>query len=383
MSPADSLFASLPAAPGPHPAPAELRAYAAGTLAPAVQHRIEAHALDCERCADVLAGLAMSDAATTDQAVATLRARLQARVQAAPPAALPARWWPRVAAAAALLGVVAGGVWTWEQRPATTGAVAGLPATAHPETAASSAPVAAPAPSTAMVPSPTPAATPPADYAAVPPPPPLSRPGRLRSPARPAIDDLAQAEQPVAREDMDAASAADAETADVAAASVAAAPVAKKQLATEPAKREATADSTVAAEPGAVAGGMAKAKARAMPARSAPATGAAAYATATPMPAAPALAPAPVGGTLALRDYLRREAAGFVPAADASRLTGTVRVRLVIGADGKVAQLQIIRGLRSDYDAEALRLVCEGPAWQPGVAGGQRAALPVELVVPF
>ena len=77
MLPADSPFASL-SAPGPHPATAELRAYAAGTLALAGQHRIETHTLDCARCADLLAGFSLTDTVTTDQAVATLRARLQA-----------------------------------------------------------------------------------------------------------------------------------------------------------------------------------------------------------------------------------------------------------------------------------------------------------------
>ena len=81
MSPADSPFASLPA-PGPHPATAELRAYAAGTLAPADEHRIEAHSLDCERCADLITGFSMSDAATTDRAVAELRTRLQSMEEA-------------------------------------------------------------------------------------------------------------------------------------------------------------------------------------------------------------------------------------------------------------------------------------------------------------
>ena len=74
MLPADSPFASL-SAPGPHPGPAELRAYAAGTLNPADEHRIEAHALDCDRCAELLDGFSMSDAATTDRALAGLRAR--------------------------------------------------------------------------------------------------------------------------------------------------------------------------------------------------------------------------------------------------------------------------------------------------------------------
>ena len=97
----------------PHPAAAPdaaghlplalLRQYAAGTLAPADQHRVEAHTLDCARCADVLAGLAATDAPTTDRAVARLRQRLHARVDAEETAA-PAAWpWGRLAAVILLL----------------------------------------------------------------------------------------------------------------------------------------------------------------------------------------------------------------------------------------------------------------------------------------
>ncbi|OGX89314.1 hypothetical protein BEN49_09165 [Hymenobacter coccineus] len=99
------------------------------------------------------------------------------------------------------------------------------------------------------------------------------------------------------------------------------------------------------------------------------------------MPAGPTLAPAPVGGLGPLRDQLRREAAEFVP--EDAPLKGSVRVRFTVGSDGKFSNLKVVRGLRADYDAEALRLVCEGPSWVPGVAGGRRAALPVELDVVF
>jgi TonB family protein len=101
------------------------------------------------------------------------------------------------------------------------------------------------------------------------------------------------------------------------------------------------------------------------------------------MPAALAIKPSPVGGQAALHDYLRREAAAFEPEPNAPRLSGTVRLQIVVGADGKVSSLKVVRGLRADYDAEALRMVCDGPAWQPGVSGGRRAPLPVELTVSF
>ena len=103
----------------------------------------------------------------------------------------------------------------------------------------------------------------------------------------------------------------------------------------------------------------------------------------TPMPATISIKPAPVGGTSALRDYLRREALEFEPEDNARRLTGTVRVKFIVGADGKVTDLKVTRGLRDDYDAEAIRMLCDGPGWQPGVAGGRRAPLPMEITVTF
>ena len=60
-----------------------------------------------------------------------------------------------------------------------------------------------------------------------------------------------------------------------------------------------------------------------------------------------------------------------------------MKVRFVVGADGKVSNLQVVRSLRADYDAEALRIICEGPAWRPGIANGRRASLPMELTISF
>lgn len=102
----------------------------------------------------------------------------------------------------------------------------------------------------------------------------------------------------------------------------------------------------------------------------------------TPMPAGFAIRPAPVGGTPAFRDYLRREAAQFEPEKE-NRISGLVHVQFTVGADGQLSNLKVTRGMRADYDAEALRLVCEGPKWQPGIAGGRRAPLTMEFTIPF
>ena len=103
----------------------------------------------------------------------------------------------------------------------------------------------------------------------------------------------------------------------------------------------------------------------------------------TPMPAALAINPVPVGGSTVLRDYLRRVANDFKTETNNSPLAGTVRIKFTVEADGKLSNLKVVRGLRADYDSEALRIVCDGPAWQPGVAGGRRAPLPMEVTVPF
>ena len=233
------LNATAPA--GPHLPVALLRQYAAGTLAPAAQHRVEAHTLACPRCADVLAGLLQTPPATTDQALAPLQQRLRQRVQQqAAPARQPQRarqhrWLaPQLAAAAALLfGLVAGGWWAWQQR--------------QPPLAPTSSPVA-----------------------------------------------------------------------------------------TGPARRPTDA------------------------------------------------APTPAGGYPALRAYLHAGAARFVPAPQAGpRLTGTVLVRLRLGADGKPGQAEALRKLRPDYDAEAMRLLQAGPAWAPASSAGQPAPQVVEVPVVF
>jgi hypothetical protein len=102
-----------------------------------------------------------------------------------------------------------------------------------------------------------------------------------------------------------------------------------------------------------------------------------------PMPAGPTEAPQPLGGRLALREYLRRSAAEFDPGMNKTHLTGIVHLQFLVGLDGRVSHVKVTRGLRDDYDAEAERIICDGPTWQPGVSGGRRATLPVELTVPF
>ncbi len=383
---ADLLQAALAAPLGPHPDADTLRQYAAGTLAPAQQHRIEAHTLACERCADVLDGLAQTDAATTERAVAALRARLQTRVaQAADPRPATGAWhWPRLAAAAAVVaGLAGGGLWEWQRRAvplaSETAAVAPAPAPrqAAPLAAptppaavagalsARTAPVVTVAPQRRLRPAPSVAYNaPPAAYKE----PELDEKNNAKpSKAAPPVIAAALADVSSAAAPAGAAVATDSMAlADQAPAPDQPSALGARTLMSRAAGVAVTTNETASAPP------AARKMARALPPNSA---------ALSPMPAAPALAPAPVGGLGALREYLRRQATEFVP--DGAPLKGSVRVRFVVGDDGKISGLKVLRGLRADYDAEALRLLCAGPGWVPGVAAGRRAALPVEMDVAF
>lgn len=107
MRPTDQLPAPLlPPEPGGHLPVALLRQYVAGTLAPAAQYRVEAHTLDCQRCAEVLEGLEMTDATTTDQSLADLQSRLRTRV-AQDASRKSAADWPWLQMAGVLLLLIA------------------------------------------------------------------------------------------------------------------------------------------------------------------------------------------------------------------------------------------------------------------------------------
>jgi hypothetical protein len=337
------LNATAPA--GPHLPLALLRQYAAGTLAPAAQHRVEAHTLACARCADILEGLLQTPAATTDQALVQLQQRLRQRVQqqAAPARQVAApqrhRWLaPQLAAAAALiLGLVAGGWWTWQQRQHTpTPPPQVIVAKPAEPSVLPSSPAAAPV-AMAVAPAVTPPRRPIAGH-------------RPRATARVVAGHPAATAPPVS-----VASSAPTATpaSDSAVLAEVNAPVAAPATTPPP-----------AAAPARVSEPLAKLRAA--------------------MPPPPALPATPTGGYTALREYLKKGAAEFEPESkDGPRRSGKVVVRLHLGADGKIEQAEAVRKLRPDYDAEAIRLLQEGPSWVPGITAGRRAAQVVEVPILF
>jgi TonB family protein len=90
----------------------------------------------------------------------------------------------------------------------------------------------------------------------------------------------------------------------------------------------------------------------------------------------------PAGGYSALREYLKKNLE-YPEKALKDGKEGTVKLRFVVAVDGSLQDIKVISGLSEECDAEAIRLLKEGPRWYPAISKGRRTARAVEISVPF
>ena len=62
-------------------------------------------------------------------------------------------------------------------------------------------------------------------------------------------------------------------------------------------------------------------------------------------------------------------------------ISGTVTVNFVVGKDGRITRIKLIRGIGGGCDEEAVRILEKMPAWSPGKQGG--IPVLVSYTVPF
>ena len=67
--------------------------------------------------------------------------------------------------------------------------------------------------------------------------------------------------------------------------------------------------------------------------------------------------------------------------AKADMAQGRVMIQFTIGADGVVRDAQVVKGVREDLDAEALRVISSSPKWEPGLQDGK--PVPVTFMFPI
>ena len=88
------------------------------------------------------------------------------------------------------------------------------------------------------------------------------------------------------------------------------------------------------------------------------------------------------GGMGAYQQYLRKNLQ-YPPAAKAARVSGKVFATFIIRSDGRLTDVQILKGLGYGCDEEAVRIVSAMPNWQPGQQSGRPVNVKYNVVIPF
>ena len=88
------------------------------------------------------------------------------------------------------------------------------------------------------------------------------------------------------------------------------------------------------------------------------------------------------GGQAALMNFLR-ETIKYPAEAAKNGIEGRVIVRFVIGSDGTVGNVEIVRGVDPQLDAEAVRVINAMPKWTPGKQYGKPVAVRYTIPVTF
>lgn len=91
-------------------------------------------------------------------------------------------------------------------------------------------------------------------------------------------------------------------------------------------------------------------------------------------------APSPKGGYEAFYKFVSKHIK-YPPQAKRMGLEGKVFVRFIIDPDGKVTQVETVKGVGAGLDKEAMRVLSKSPAWKPGRQGGRKVS--VRMVIPI
>lgn len=83
-----------------------------------------------------------------------------------------------------------------------------------------------------------------------------------------------------------------------------------------------------------------------------------------------------------LKKYLK-ENIHYPDSARAHHIEGWVIVRFVVGEDGRISDVTVIRSLGSGCDEEAVRVIKKMPKWSPGENGGKKVSVYYTMPIAF
>lgn len=88
------------------------------------------------------------------------------------------------------------------------------------------------------------------------------------------------------------------------------------------------------------------------------------------------------GGTAGLMKYLARSIK-YPTIAQKNKEQGRVIIKMVVGKDGSLSDIEVLRSVSPSLDAEAIRVVSNMPKWEPGQQRGQAVAVEYTLPIVF
>ena len=92
--------------------------------------------------------------------------------------------------------------------------------------------------------------------------------------------------------------------------------------------------------------------------------------------------PVPPGGITGLTNYMIQNLT-YPSAAKEANVQGMVVVSFIVTAEGKVEHVEVLRGIGSGCDEEAVRVISNSGIWTPGKNGGNAVAVKMTLPVQF
>ncbi len=90
--------------------------------------------------------------------------------------------------------------------------------------------------------------------------------------------------------------------------------------------------------------------------------------------------PTPIGGMTAFYEYVQNSLK-YPLEAKGREIEGKVFVQFVVDPDGKLTDVKSVKGIGAGCDEEAIRVIGESPAWNPGLQRGRRVN--VRMIMPI
>jgi TonB family protein len=92
--------------------------------------------------------------------------------------------------------------------------------------------------------------------------------------------------------------------------------------------------------------------------------------------------PRPVGGQTVFKNYVK-EYLRYPESGLDKEIKGTVKLKFTVTPNGTIKNMEVIKSLGSDFDQEGMRLVNEGPAWEPAQLNGEIVEREVKVKIRF